>query len=343
MQQIQDKQIKSVNAGKVTMNKTLKITKSVGEITVDGNYTEISKTIIDPKTGVERSKNVTELFEEIFCKDNNPVITNPSHTIKYKNPNNVYVEVGTSVTASIEASFDKGNYSFGSQDAKGNINESIKTPDIIIRNVYHALENSNGSVIEDKSYSDESLKAVTFASVVMKDNDVISIKTNIAYSDSANIPLTQLGNPLNNLAIKSGTTNTTSTPIAKSYKKVFYGSSNISKFDEITSSIIRNLEKSTTEPYVKAMTLTSFRPKRNTKSIILAIPVDYITSTRTGLSALKLTGSAGTITITGKVEVSPNNITIKAADGTTDIKYKVYKFTSDENLNVGEVYQFTLS
>ena len=85
MNKIKGKQIESVDLDQVLMESDLVVTSAVGAITsADFDSGKTYKTISRYKADGTTPKTIQELLEEIFTKDNNPTVTNPSVSLAVK-------------------------------------------------------------------------------------------------------------------------------------------------------------------------------------------------------------------------------------------------------------------
>ena len=129
MNKIKGKQIESVDLDQVLMESDLVVTSAVGAITsADFDSGKTYKTISRFKADGVTPKTIQELLQEIFTKDNNPTVTNPSVSLSTKytskagsttlvdNANltaDVYREVGEQVVFNPTVTFNAGSYQFG--------------------------------------------------------------------------------------------------------------------------------------------------------------------------------------------------------------------------------------
>lgn len=89
--------IAGINAGNVDTTDEIVVTKAVG------NYT-VGK-VIDPDTSLQ------DLLLNMLCSDSAPSITNTS--LKFSKGSTQYIEVGSSTTQEVTASFEDGKYPYG--------------------------------------------------------------------------------------------------------------------------------------------------------------------------------------------------------------------------------------
>lgn len=233
MNKIKGKQIESVDLDQVLMESDLVVTSAVGAITsADFDSGKTYKTISRFKADGVTPKTIQELLQEIFTKDNNPTVTNPSVSLSTKytskagsttlvdNANltaDVYREVGEQVVFNPTVTFNAGSYQFGPATGCSGTTSSK----MLNKGAATNIAPSTGKILEDGDY--------------------LQVSANATYTAGAT-PKTQLGNNATALAIAAGTTPSVTSKKVTAYRKYFYGGSNTS---EITSANIRKLTGST--------------------------------------------------------------------------------------------------
>lgn len=233
MNKIKGKQIESVDLDQVLMESDLVVTSAVGAITsADFDSGKTYKTISRFKADGVTPKTIQELLQEIFTKDNNPTVTNPSVSLSTKytskagsttlvdNANltaDVYREVGEQVVFNPTVTFNAGSYQFGPATGCSGTTSSK----MLNKGAATNIAPSTGKILEDGDY--------------------LQVSANATYTAGAT-PKTQLGNNATALAIAAGTTPSVTSKKVTAYRKYFYGGSNTS---EITSAVIRKLTGST--------------------------------------------------------------------------------------------------
>ena len=229
MNKIKGKQIESVDLDQVLMESDLVVTSAVGAITsADFDSGKTYKTISRFKADGVTPKTIQELLQEIFTKDNNPTVTNPSVSLSTKytskagsttlvdNANltaDVYREVGEQVVFNPTVTFNAGSYQFGPATGCSGTTSSK----MLNKGAATNIAPSTGKILEDGDY--------------------LQVSANATYTAGAT-PKTQLGNNATALAIAAGTTPSVTSKKVTAYRKYFYGGSNTS---EITSAVIRKL------------------------------------------------------------------------------------------------------
>ncbi len=162
------------NAENVYFDEDLITTTEIGNITLTDGKAVIATA----------GKNLKEVFETIFVKEENPTIVDPYIILTCKEAK--AYEVGTVIKPTYSASLNSGTYSFGPATGVTVTGWSIVD------------SNGNGSVNNSGEFVD----------FIVKDNIDYSITATAMYSNG-NIPLTNLGNKYPEGAIKAGSTTIT--------------------------------------------------------------------------------------------------------------------------------------
>lgn len=326
MGKIQGKQIESISMNQATMPDSLKVTTNVGEVKIPDGQTFIT---INQKHEDGTDKTAWELLNEIFSKDNDPDVTQPNVTVASNAyTNKGYVESGTTVTdIAMTVTFNKGLYPFGSF-INGELDITKTTPEYNSTTIDFNFKNGN-SDIKISNLSISGFKG-TIPSLLVSDGDVIKMSGVVLYSDSTNIPASQLGSIRESLKIVSGGKSTDFKTIVTSYRPIFYGGVTVNDVNQITASIIRNLPQKTTNPYTKATTLSTLKVSNtpNAKGVVIAIPTRELTGSRTGIKT-----NGGVFSIIGlRTDVTANFVksstTISVPDvrGENPIPYTIWSY-----------------
>ena len=197
------------NANNVYFDKDLFTTKEIGYITLENGSAHI------PSTG----KNLTDTWEQIFVKEQNPTVTQPA--VSFTQVTTGSFEVGTSVTPSYDAKMSAGSYSYG--PATGLTAKSWNVN----------LRKGNTSVQNKTTAKD------IFTAIVLADGDSYTINAEASYDDAA-VPVTNKGNAYAAGQIKAGKVSKTSGTIS-CYRNTFYGTT--ANKDSLDSPTIRALNK----------------------------------------------------------------------------------------------------
>ena len=192
------------NADNVYFSDDMLVTKEIGYITLTNGQGTI------PSKG----KNLSEVFEAMFVKEQNPTTTPPSVNLTFSEAK--AYEVGTVVSPTYSATFNAGSYSYG--PATGVTVTSWE--------------------ISDTAGNTASTASGSFADVTVADSTNYKITAKANHTAGA-IPLTNKKNEYAAGQIKAGSKSATSSTIT-GYRNTFYGSVP-DKSGEITSAVIRGL------------------------------------------------------------------------------------------------------
>lgn len=197
------------NANNIYFDKDLFTTKEIGYITLQNGSAHI------PTAG----KNLTDTWEQIFVKEQNPTVTPPA--VSFTNVTTGSFEVGTSVTPSYDAKMSTGSYSYGPATGL-----TAKSWNVNLRKGDKAVQNK--TTAKDK-----------FTAIVLADGDSYTINAEASYDDGA-IPVTNKGKAYAAGQIKAGKVSKTSGTIT-CYRNTFYGTT--ANKDSLDSPTIRGLNK----------------------------------------------------------------------------------------------------
>lgn len=247
-------------------------------------------------------KNLKEVFETIFVKEEYPETTEPSISLKF---NNQKCEVGTRIIPTYSIALDPGAYTFGP-------NTGIT---------------ASSCLITDTIGNTSSLKEGNFPEIIVDDSEY-TINAVISYNDG-NIPATNLGKQYPEGQIKANLITAISNPIV-GYRNTFYGTQ--VKKSELTSNIIRGLTH-----YNKALTPdTSVKVNlpKGAMQMVFAYPSflpDLVSITDTNAFNTNILNSfkKSIIQIEGNNNYSP-------------IDYKVYTIDFAKPYSTSNYYTFTL-
>lgn len=286
------------NANNVYFDKDLFTTKEIGYITLQNGSAHI------PTTG----KNLTDTWEQIFVKEQNPTVTQPA--VSFNQVTTGSFEVGTSVTPSYDAKMSAGSYSYG--PATGLTAKSWNVN----------LRKGNTSVQNKTTTKD------TFTAIVLADGDSYTINAEASYDDAA-IPVTNKGKAYTAGQIKAGKVSKTSGTIS-CYRNTFYGTT--ANKDSLDSPTIRALNK--TGKALKAG-----------DSVTIALPVGavrvvfaYPATLRDITSVKDINGLNAEIVSAFKKET----ITVAGAGNDAGISYKVFTTEFAAPLESANSYKVTI-
>lgn len=286
------------NANNVYFDKDLFTTKEIGYVTLENGSAHI------PTTG----KNLTDTWEQIFVKEQNPTVTPPA--VSFTQVTTGSFEVGTSVTPSYDAKMSAGSYSYG--PATGLTAKSWNVN----------LRKGNTSVQNKKTAKD------TFTAIILADGDSYTINAEASYDD-ATVPVTNKGKAYTAGQIKAGKVNKTSSTIS-CYRNTFYGTT--ANKDSLDSPTIRALNK--TGKALKAG-----------DSVTIALPVGavrvvfaYPATLRDITSVKDINGLNAEIVSAFKKET----ITVAGAGNDAGISYKVFTTEFAAPLESANSYKVTI-
>ena len=311
MNKIKGKQIESVDLDQVLMESDLVVTSAVGAITsADFDSGKTYKTISRFKADGVTPKTIQELLQEIFTKDNNPTVTNPSVSLSTKytskagsttlvdNANltaDVYREVGEQVVFNPTVTFNAGSYQFGPATGCSGTTSSK----MLNKGAATNIAPSTGKILEDGDY--------------------LQVSANATYTAGAT-PKTQLGNNATALAIAAGTTPSVTSKKVTAYRKYFYGSSNTS---EITSANIRKLTGST----APASTILRSAENDNSPSHIITVQDGdkcvIVAAPKDAVKTLRATQPDSLNAVIGSF-AKKDGISVEGANGAEAVAYDVW-------------------
>lgn len=288
------------NAENVYFDEDMLVTKEIGYITLSNGQGTI------PSEG----KNLKEVFEAMFVKEQNPTTTQPSVSISM--PQAKTYEVGTKVTPTYTTSFNAGKYSYGPSTG---------------------VEVSSWEITDTAGHTALATSG-SFAEITVEDGTSYNITAKANYNDGA-IPVTNKKNPYPTGQIKAGSKSATSGTIT-GYRSFFYGVLSTSSTQEaLTSKIIRDLTNGGNYNGTKSFTLNG---SATAKRIVIAIPSS---STRGGLQEVILTSAMNT-PITELYVKTAKAVKVEGVNGATAVDYDVWVYEPDL-IDAGEVHAIKLA
>lgn len=264
------------NAENVYFPDDMMVTKEVGYITLTNGQGTI------PSKG----KNLKEVFEAMYVKEQNPKTTNPSVNLTFSQAK--AYEVGTVVTPEYSATFNAGSYTYG--PATGCTVSAWEVTDTA----------GNSATTVSGSFDD----------VTVTDSTNYKITAKATYTEGA-IPVTNKGNAYPTGKISAGSTSKTSGAIT-GYRNTFYGT--LTTKNTLDSSIIRGLTKSNAA--------LSNGAKFNVTIPVgaLRVVIAYPSTLRAITSILDVNGMNANITSS----FASSTVSVEGANGATAIDYRVY-------------------
>lgn len=286
------------NANNVYFDKDLFTTKEIGYVTLENGSAHI------PTTG----KNLTDTWEQIFVKEQNPTVTQPA--VSFNQVTTGSFEVGTSITPSYDAKMSAGSYSYG--PATGLTAKSWNVN----------LRKGNTSVQNKTTAKD------TFTAIVLADGDSYTINAEASY-DNATVPVTNKGNAYAAGQIKAGKVSKTSGTI-NCYRNTFYGTT--ANKDSLDSPTIRALNK--TGKALKAGDSVTIALPAGAVRVVFAYPATLHDIT----SVKDINGLNAEIVSAFKKET----ITVAGAGNDAGISYKVFTIEFAAPLESANSYKVTI-
>ena len=288
------------NADNVYFSDDMLVTKEIGYITLNNGQGTI------PSKG----KNLSEVFEAMFVKEQNPTTTQPSINLTFSEAK--AYEVGTVVSPTYSATFNAGSYTYG--PATGVTVTSWE--------------------ISDTAGNTASTASGSFNDVTVTDNTNYKITAKANHTAGA-IPLTNKKNEYAAGKIAAGSKTKVSGAIT-GYRSFFYGVLDTSSAEApLTSAIVRGLTNGGAYNASKTFTLNG---SATAKRIVIAIPSN---STRAGLKEVILTSAMNT-PVTDSYVKTTAAVKVEGVNGATAIDYTVWTY-EPAAIDAGEVHKITLA
>ena len=288
------------NADNVYFSDDMLVTKEIGYITLNNGQGTI------PSKG----KNLSEVFEAMFVKEQNPTTTQPSVNLTFSEAK--AYEVGTVVSPTYSATFNAGSYTYG--PATGVTVTSWE--------------------ISDTAGNTASTASGSFDDVTVADNTNYKITAKANHTAGA-IPLTNKKNEYAAGKITAGSKTRTSGAIT-GYRSFFYGVLDTSSAEApLTSAIVRGLTNGGAYNASKTFTLNG---SATAKRIVIAVPSK---STRAGLKEVILTSAMNT-PVTDSYVKTTAAVKVEGVNGATAIDYTVWTY-EPAAIDAGEVHKITLA
>lgn len=286
------------NANNVYFDKDLFTTKEIGYVTLKNGSANI------PTTG----KNLTETWEQIFVKEQNPTVTQPA--VSFSQVTTGSYEVGTTITPSYDAKMSAGSYSYGPATGL-----TAKSWNVNLR--------KGNTAVQNKTTAKD-----TFTAIVLADNDSYTINAEASYDDAA-VPVTNKGNAYAAGQIKAGKVSKVSGAIS-SYRNTFYG----------TTANKNSLDGTT----IRALNKTGKASKAG-DAITVTLPVGAVRVVFAYPATLRDITSVKDINGLNAEIVSAFNketITVAGAENDAGISYKVFTSTFAVPLETANSYIITI-
>lgn len=288
------------NADNVYFSDDMLVTKEIGYITLSNGQGTI------PSKG----KNLSEVFEAMFVKEQNPTTTQPSVNLTFSEAK--AYEVGTVVSPTYSATFNAGSYTYG--PATGVTVTSWE--------------------ISDTAGNTASTASGSFDDVTVTDSTNYKITAKANHTAGA-IPLTNKKNEYAAGKIAAGNKSKESSAIT-GYRSFFYGVLDTSSAEApLTSAIVRGLTNGGAYNASKTFTLNG---SATAKRIVIAVPSN---STRSGLKEVILTSAMNT-PVTDSYVKTTAAVKVEGVNGATAIDYTVWTY-EPAAIDAGEVHKITLA
>ena len=288
------------NADNVYFSDDMLVTKEIGYITLTNGQGTI------PSKG----KNLSEVFEAMFVKEQNPTTTQPSVSLTFSEAK--AYEVGTVVSPAYSATFNAGSYTYG--------------PATGVTVTSWEISDTDGNTATTASG--------TFNDITVTDSTNYKITAKANHTEGA-IPLTNKKNEYAAGQITAGSKSKVSGAVT-GYRSFFYGVLDTSSADApLTSAIVRGLTNGGAYNGSKTFTLNG---SATAKRIVIAIPSS---STRSGLQEVILTSAMNT-PVTDSYVKTANAVQVEGVNGASAVPYTVYVY-EPAAIDAGEVHKITLA
>lgn len=288
------------SADNVYFEDDMLVTKEIGYITLTNGQGTI------PSKG----KNLSEVFEAMFVKEQNPTTTQPSVNLTFSQAG--AYEVGSVVSPSYSATFNVGSYTYG--------------PETGVTVTSWEISDTAGNTASTASGS--------FADVTVTDTTNYKITAKANHTEGA-IPLTNKKNEYAAGQIAAGNKSKVSSAIT-GYRSFFYGVLDTSSTEApLTSEIVRGLTNGGAYNASKTFTLNG---SATAKRIVIAIPSN---STRAGLKEVILTSAMNT-PVTDSYVKTTAAVQVEGVNGATAVSYNIYVYEPSK-IDAGEVHKITLA
>lgn len=288
------------NADNVYFDEDMLVTKEIGYITLTNGQGTI------PSSG----KNIKEVFEAMFVKEQNPTTTQPKVALTFSQAK--AYEVGSKVIPSYSATFNVGSYTYG--------------PATGVTVTTWEVTDTDGNTSASASG--------TFPEITVADGTNYKITAKATHTEGA-VPVTNKKTPYEAGKIAAGSKSTTSSAVT-GYRSFFYGVLDTATANApLTSAIIRGMTNGGAYNGSKTFTLNG---SATAKRIVIAIPAS---STRAGLKEVILTSAMNT-PVTDSYVKTANAVEVEGVNGATAVSYNVYVY-EPAAIDAGEVHKITLA
>lgn len=274
----------------------LTTTSAIGNITLTNGQATIESA----------GKNLVEVWNQIFVKEKNPSITQPSVTVNC--PQAGTYEVGTPVTPSYTATLNAGSYQYGPATGITATAWNVTDTDS------HALTTNTGS----------------FDGFTVGDDTEYRITAVATYNDGA-MPVTNVGNEYATGQIKAGN-KTGYSGYIRGYRAGFYGTLT-SKEGTVDSALVRSLSTKTTAAPSKGNVWNITIPTGAIR-VVFAYPA----SLGDVASVQDVNGMNAEV----KTAFTKNVVSVEGANSYTAVEYNVYVYDMANAVTTANTYKVTL-
>lgn len=292
------------NAENVYFDQDLTFTKEIGYVTLTNGKGTLQAA----------GKNMKQVLEAMFAKEENPTVTQPKVT--WGTVSNMGdKEVGTIVSPTYSVSLNTGSYSYG------------PTPTGVEATSYKVTLGGDEATAKTTTSG-------TFTNVTVTDNMNLKLKAVISHG-AGNTPKTNLGNDTkleDDLAIKTGSKSSEYNTALTGYRKIFYGA--LSDEKALDSAAIRGLAHS------KKNGAQSF----SWKAVDYTSPLRYVVaipSETKAITSAVLDSTFGAV-ITDNYVKQTATINVEGANGYTAVPYDIYIYRPDAGIGSDEEHTVTI-
>ena len=273
------------NANNIYFSEDLLTTSAIGNISLTGGQATISAA----------GRNLTDVWQTIFVKENKSfTVTQPSVSFKSATPGTdpsriVYLEVGSSGTASMEATYSDGEYQYGyTTESQTGSDGSEEASNIVNNkttgaNITHYAYTDGVSTV-DNTLTTHASSTISFTAESgtsrTKANKKVTVK--VAYDDGE-IPVSNLKKKYASKKIVAGNkTATTSQDVFRWYVPMYHGftyaADVVADPSKVTGSKIQSLTNITGATAYNETKPTTATATKAWRQYFVAIPSSYGTS-----------------------------------------------------------------
>lgn len=256
------------------------------DITLAGDYTAVGNVKLNEGTLQSKGKSVSELFDQIFTKELEPTITQPSLTITLGSAGSH--EVGTILNPTYKINFNKGSYQYGPE---------------------------TGVTVTSSSttFNGETLTGLegTFSQYIVQEGNKQATAT-ASYSDGV-FAKTNLGNPSKTAKITAGSCNNSSSNITGVRYSFWKKNSSDVNVSDLTSDTVRGYTTFTGNK------LTISTVGAGVDNIIIALP----SSKTISKVIMPVSNNAD---VTSEFKLISSTVSVSGANGNLPISYNIYKY-----------------